>query len=117
KSPVKQLVPERNRTIAVRESGSRLPGQFFWDWLSGVRLGRSEARIKRTPFIHVVDACGGFMIAVAVGHFALTHGGWWLLLIVPALPLAVGRARKCHMTIVHQAVHDQLFQTKSPRLR
>lgn len=117
KSLVRQLVPERNRTISVRESGSRLPGQFFWDWLSGVRLGPPEARIRRTPLIHVVDAVGGFLGAVAVGHFALTRGGWWLLLIIPALPLAVGRARKCHMTIVHQAVHDQLFQLKNPRLR
>jgi hypothetical protein len=112
-----RLVPERNRTIAVRESGSGLPAQFFWDWLSGVRLDHSEARLKRTPLMHVIDAFGGFLFAVAIGHFALRHGGWWLLLLIFALPLAVGRARKCHMTIVHQAVHDQLFQIKNPRLR
>lgn len=110
-------VPERNRSISIRQSGRHLPGQVFWDWLSGVPLGRRRAWVSRTPLLHVCDSVGGLLFAVVLGYAALRLGGWWLLLLAVSLPLTVGRARKCHMTIVHQAVHDQLFQIKNRHLR
>lgn len=112
-----RLVPERNRTLAVRESGAGLPAQFFWDWLSGVWLRTRPGLLKRTPLTHAADSLGLFLLMIAAGHFALKAGGWWLLVLCIAVPVAAGRARKCHMTIVHQAVHNQLFQLRSPRSR
>lgn len=108
-------VPERNRSISIRMSGRNLPGQIFWDWLSGVPLSRQHAWFSRTPLMHVLDSVGGLFAAMSLAYVAIRLNGWWLLLLVLALPLIVGRARKCHMTIVHQAVHDQLFQTRNYR--
>ena len=113
----KGLVPERCRGISIRQSGRYLPGQTFWDWLSGVPLGRSYVRFNRTPLIHVCDSVGGFFAAMMLGYVMLQLGGWWLLFLLLILPLTIGRARKCHMTIVHQAVHDQLYQLKNYRHR
>lgn len=108
---------ERNRSISIRQSGSKLPFQFFWDWLSGVPLQQPHMWFRRTPLMHVIDSVGGLFAATALGYVALTLKGWWLLLLIVALPLILGRARKCHMTIVHQAVHDQLFQSKKRQRR
>ena len=112
-----QIEGERNRSISIRMSGSNLPCQFFWDWVSGVPLRQPNIWFERTPLMHVIDSVGGLFVTIVVGHVALTFGGWWLLLLVVSLPLALGRARKCHMTIVHQAVHDQLVQVKSRQRR
>jgi hypothetical protein len=110
-------VLERSRSIAIRQSGRHLPAQFFWDWLSGVPLGRSHFWVASTPSLQVCDSVGGLLVATAAGCMVLQLGGWWLLTMVLILPLIVGRARKCHMTIVHQAVHDQLYQLKDYRRR
>ncbi len=115
-SSTNQLVNDRNRSISIRESGRNLPAQFFWSWLSGVQLQESTS-FQRTPLVHVLDSVGGFLGAMVIGHLALKSGGLWVLLVLPAMLIALGRARKMHMTIVHQAVHDQLFQIKNAKLR
>ena len=108
---------DRSRSLWVRKTGNDLPLQFFWTWLSGVQTKSSVGRIHRTPFLQVLDSIGGFLAAIFFGHLALKAGGFWIFLVPLMLLFALGRARKCHMTIVHQAVHDQLFQIKHIRLR
>jgi hypothetical protein len=114
---VLQESADRNRSLWIRHTGKELPLQIFWTWLSGVEIQPSSRYFDRTPSLQVLDSVGGFLAAIFFGHVALKLGGLWLLAAPLMSLIALSRARKCHMTIVHQAVHDQLFQVKNIRVR
>lgn len=113
------LTQPRNRDTAIRNSVRALPGQRFFDWLSGCPQDGSTPPKWRTPATHTLDAVGGFFLAWAAAAASVLSGSVVVAacILPPALLVMTGRARKMFITIEHQVVHSQLFRIKSRPLR
>jgi fatty acid desaturase len=110
----------RNVTTEVRESVSRSIQRTFprpvsilleaaVTWVSGCPHHGQKPLLTRNKLAYVVEAFGGFVATVALGHLAVVAGLWYLL---PVLWLVLAGRTWALFNIFHHATHDTLFRSR-----
>jgi hypothetical protein len=111
----------RNLNTDVRQSVSRAI-QDVWPrpvaalleaavtWVSGCPHRGEKPLVARGVVAYTVEAFGGFLLAVALGMFAVVHGAWYGL---PILWLVVAGRTWALFNLLHHAVHDTLFRSRA----
>lgn len=94
----------------IRESYSSLPFQGFWSWLTGKELLGRVTSISHTPvtalFWSTLWFIGGIASSISVIESSVSN---WFLLITTLF--SVAGARYIVATMIHQAVHNSLFDS------
>lgn len=109
----------RNLTTEVRESVSRsiqksFPGpvatllEAVVTWVSGCPHSGQVPLVRRSKIVYTVEAFGGFLLFIGLGHLALAAGFWWSLPVFWLLLVGRGWAL---FNIFHHATHETLFES------
>ena len=105
--------PSSATTVAqddVRASMSRLPRplQLPLTMLTG-KPAAGQRRLPLTPTAHVAAALASMLAGLVVSGYALTHGGWTLLLILPGWAMTLHGMRNLRMMVFHQCAHRNMW--------